>query len=138
MTEEEQQLLTALTTKFSDFGVRWNKYQDDEIHDEEDAQYISIYAVAQEFSEYIIDLYTKGDAGALARAFREIENVAQNGSEYMSNAAYVGFIEGVLMLRSHKGIPLNSFDEWLGKGSSEFWYEMHEFFTTGSAHQIPA
>lgn len=132
MTEEEQELLTVLITKFPDFGVRWKNYQNDEIFDEEDERFVSIYTVAQEFSEFIVDLYAKGDSGALERAFCEIENIAKNGSEYISNAAYVGFIEGVLVLRSHKGIPLNAFDEWLGKSSKEFWYEMHEFFTTGS------
>lgn len=132
MTEEEQALLTLLVTRFTDFGVRWQDYRNEEIQDDEDEQYISVYTVAQEFSEYILDLYTKGDSSALEKAFREIENVAQNGSEYMSNAALVGFIAGVLILRSHKGIPLDAFDGWLGRVSKKFWYGMHDFFTAGT------
>lgn len=132
MTDEEQQLFTVLTTEFPDFWVKWKKYQDDETIYDENERCVHVYDVAHVFAKYLIDLYDKRDTETLARAFREIESVAQNGSRHMSEVALVGFIEILLMLRSHKGIPLDAFDEWLGQSSKEFWYDMHRFFTTGS------
>lgn len=132
MTPEEHLIVKSLINNFPDFGELWEKYLEIEIEDEEDEEYITLYSTASEFSEYIINLFNKNETEKLSKAFSEIELMEKNGSEYIANVAFVGFIEGVLILRSHKGIPLNAFDEWLGENSKKFWYGMHDFFTKGS------
>jgi len=132
MTEEEQGVVTEFKNKLPVFSEVWNKYLETEIVDDEDEEYINLYSFAQEFSEFVITLYQKNKTDELKVAFYEIEQLANSDSEYISNVALVGFIEGILMLRQHKGIPLEAFDEWLGVSSREFWYGMHDFFTTRS------
>jgi len=132
MTPEENEIVEKLVTTFPDFGVIWKKYLESEIEDEDDEEYISLYSVASEFSEYVINLYHEKETEKLKKAFSEIELLSINGSEYISEVALVGFIEGILILRSHEGIALDAFDSWLGESSKEFWYGMHDFFTKGT------
>ncbi len=122
MTSEEYQIVKRLTDELPDFGDLWIKYLETAIKDEEAEKYITLYLVATEFSKYIINLFIGYETDKLHKAFSEVELMASNSSEYVSEVALVGFIESILALRSHKGIPLNAFDAWLGKSSKKFWY----------------
>ena len=88
-----------------------------------------IYEIGQILSECVIDAYLEKDLEFVKTVLLEVELVAKNGSEHLSEFALVGIIESILMQRSHKNIPLNSFDVWLGQLSKDFWYNMHYFFT---------
>jgi hypothetical protein len=122
MTPDEYQIVTRLTDELPDFGDLWIKYLETAIDDEEGEKYITLYLVATEFSKYIINLFIGYEIDKLRKAFSEVELMASNSSEYVSEVALVGFIESILSLRSHKGIPLNAFDAWLGENSKKFWY----------------
>ena len=129
MTSEEYQIVKRLTDELPDFGDLWIKYLETAIEDEEDEKYITLYLVATEFSKYIMSLFINYETDKLRKAFFEVELMASNSSEYVSEVALIGFIESILVLRSHKGIPLNAFDAWLGESSKKVWYLMHDFFT---------
>ena len=98
-----------------------------------DEEYISLYSYATKFSAYVIKLFQTEKYNELKKAFDEIEILCLSKSHYISEVAHVGFVEGILMLRSHKGISLDAFDSYLGESSKEFWYEMHDFFTSGKS-----
>lgn len=133
MTTEEQALLDELLHKFPRFAEYWEKYEvsENELFGK-DVFDPPIYEVAWIFSEFVIDAYQESDFATVENAFLEIENVVENGSEHMSEVALVGFVEGVLFLRSHRKIPVDAFDEWLGKYSKKHWYDMHNFYTKGT------
>ncbi|WP_445356230.1 hypothetical protein ACJJI5_10535 [Microbulbifer sp. EKSA008] len=132
MSESEKEALDLLLTKLPEFRDFWCKYADEqaeldkEINEEFDP---SLYEVASEFSRCIIEQFGCGNQEFLKDAFYLIEKLGNHPDEGISECAMVGFVEGVLMLRSHEGIELNAFDSYLGKNSKEFWYGMHDFFT---------
>ncbi len=133
MTAEEQAVRDKLLRDFPTFVPHWEKerashaayFGDDEEFDP------GIYQVARMFANFIVDSYQAGDYPTVKQAFLEIEHLAQSESAHISNAALVGFVEDVLFIRSHRKIPLNAFDEWLSEGTRQFWYGMHNFYTTG-------
>lgn len=131
MNLEEEKILNNLTSKFSGFAFLWDKYISCEIDDKEDWEYVSLYSIANEFADYILRLYSNNEDELLFHAFNEVEQLTKHSDDSISNGAYVGFVEGVLVARSRKNIPVTAFDRWLGENSKEFWYEMHGFFTTG-------
>lgn len=90
---------------------------------------MSLYDFGQEFSEYIVEVFRNGNHNLLKKCFLAIENLCSDSDEYLSNTGHVGFVEALLILRSHKNIELDAFDEWMGKKSKIFWYQMHEYFT---------
>ena len=132
MNEDEQNALDILLAKLPEFRAYWYKYSyeqaklDQEIDEEFDP---SLYEVASEFSRCVIEQFRYGNKQFLRDAFDLVEELGKHPNEEISECAMVGFVEGVLILRSHEKISLNAFDSYLGENSREFWYAMHEFFT---------
>lgn len=129
MNEEEKEVLDLLLTKLPEFKVTWNKFSDYEIRTFDEKFDPCLYEVASVFSQSVIEQFHHGNHQFLLEAFTLIEKLESHPNENISECAMVGFIEGVLMLRSHEGIALNAFDAYLGLKSRNYWYAMHDFFT---------
>jgi hypothetical protein len=129
MSEEEIELCDQLKALFPRLVNKLDALEKEarELFDEEFEP--EIYEVGQILSECVIEAYLEKDFEFVKATLLEVELVAENGSAHMSEFAQVGIIESILMQRSHKNIPLNSFDDWLGNLSKNFWYGMHDFFT---------
>ena len=132
MNEDVKAVLDSLLIMFPEFKAHWNNYSDEEKRLYEENFDPSLYEVASEFSECVISQFNHSNEEFLKNAFTFMEDLGKHPNEEISNCAMVGFVEGVLILRSHKGIDLDAFDLYLGKNSKEFWYGMHNFFTGGA------
>jgi hypothetical protein len=132
MNKDEKEVLESMLIMLPEFKVHWSKYSDEEKKLFKDDFDPCLYEVASEFSQCVIKQFNYGNEEFLKSAFNHIEELGEHPNEEISNCAMVGFVEGVLMLRSHKGIALNAFDSYLGNNSKEFWYGMHKFFTGGA------
>lgn len=135
MTAEEKDVLAQLLCKLPTFEQHWNKYVEQEIQLAEElgeALELNLYDVAFSFSPYVIEQYEAGNFTLLKEAFKFIEEMGSHPNESISNCAMVGFVEGILFARNHEGIALEAFDNYLGKESKAFWYEMHGFFVNNN------
>lgn len=132
MTESEKEAFNLILKKLPEFREYWCKYADEqaELDKEIDEEFDpSLYELASVFSRFAIEQFKCGNQEFLKNSFNLIEELGGHSDESVSECAMVGFIEGVLMRRSHEGIELSVFDPYLGTRSREFWYCMHDFFT---------
>lgn len=132
MNQQENDVLDLLLKELPEFKVHWNKYSDEEIRIGKQIDEVfepSLYEVASEFSICAIEEYKCDNREFLREAFALIEKMGDHPDTEISNCAMVGFIEGILILRSHEDIALDAFDSYLGTNSRDFWYGMHNFLT---------
>ncbi len=133
MSEEEVKLYNSFRALFPRLVNKLNALEKEAVEIFNETFEPEIYEIGQIFAECVVEAYLEKDFEFVKAALWEVELIAKNGSEHISEFALVGIIESVLLQRSHKQIPLGSFDPWLGHLSKKFWYDMNDFFT-GKAH----
>ena len=134
MSEEEVELFNHFKSLFPRLVIKLNALEKEEMELFDEKFEPEIYEVGQILSECVIEAYLENDFEFVKNVLSEVELVAKNDSEHLSEFALVGIIESILMQSSHQNILLNAFDDWLGIVSKKFWYDMHNFFTGNTKH----
>lgn len=135
MNEQQQAVFNQLLNDFAEFKEHWAEYVAGELEYDEEFD-PSLYEVATEFSQCVIEQYQCSNDIFLVNAFDRLEQMSNHPDSDISECALVGFVEGILMQRNHQGIALDAFDKYLGPSSKDFWYNMHDFFTSETKSTI--
>ena len=77
-----------------------------------------------ELAHYIVETYEQGDTTKYLELFSSIESVLGDGEREVQNLVWVGLLEGIQNIASHRSFGADVFREWLGPKSLYAWDEI--------------
>ncbi|HET9321033.1 MAG TPA: hypothetical protein VFO27_14695, partial [Bryobacteraceae bacterium] len=78
-----------------------------------------------EFDHYIVEAYEQGNTTQYQKLFSAVERVLQNGDREVQNLIWVGLLEGIQNIASHRSFGADVFCAWLGPQTLIAWDEIN-------------
>jgi hypothetical protein len=78
-----------------------------------------------ELAHYIVEAYEQGDTTKYLELFSSIERVLGNGDGEVQNLIWVGLLEDIQNIASHRSFGADVFRVWLGPKSLHAWNEIN-------------
>jgi hypothetical protein len=103
-----------------DFQPRYQKFQVD--WQDED---IPWYVAMGELAHYIVEAYEQGDTTQYQKLFSAVERVLNTGDSEVQNLIWVGLLEDIQNIASHRSFGPDVFRVWLGPESLIAWDEIN-------------
>jgi len=83
------------------------------------------YLAMGELAHYVVECYDRGDTGRYQQLFSEVERVLRNGDCEVQNLVWVGLLEDIQNIASHRSFGPDVFLEWLGPQSLMAWDQIN-------------
>jgi len=81
------------------------------------------YLAMGELAHYVVDAYEQDHTTQYSNLFPAVERVLQNGGEEVQNLIWVGLLEDIQNIASHRSFGPDVFIPWLGPQSLIAWNE---------------
>ncbi len=78
-----------------------------------------------ELAHHIVEAYEQGDTTKYLELFSSIERVLENGDSEVQNLIWVGLLEDIQSIASHRSFGADVFRVWLGPKSLYAWDEIN-------------
>jgi len=79
------------------------------------------YLAMGELAHYVVEAYEQGDTTQYQKLFSAVERVLQNGDSEVQNLIWVGLLEDIQNIASHRSFGPDVFRSWLGPQSLIAW-----------------
>ena len=83
------------------------------------------YLAMGELAHYVVEAYGQGDAAQCQKLFSAVEHVLQNGDSEVQNLIWVGLLEDIQNIASHRSFGPDVFRALLGQQSLIAWDEVN-------------
>jgi hypothetical protein len=83
------------------------------------------YLAMGELAHYVVEAYGQGDAAQCQKLFSAVEGVLQNGDSDVQNLIWVGLLEDIQNIASHRSFGPDVFRAWLGPQTLIAWDEVN-------------
>jgi len=83
------------------------------------------YLAMGELAHYIVESYEQGTTAQYQKLFSAVEHVLQNGDGEIQNLIWVGLLEDIQNIASHRSFGPDVFRVWLGPQSLIAWDEVN-------------
>lgn len=79
-------------------------------------------------AHYVVDRYAEGKTDDFLRIFDACEYIYDNADEDAQDVLYLGFIEGLLFITSHKSFGTRALEKWMGPNTLKGYIGLREAF----------
>lgn len=83
------------------------------------------YLAMGELAHYIVECFEQGDTSRYQELFSAVERVLENGDREVQNLIWVGLLEDIQNIASHRSFGPDVFRTWLGSQSLIAWNEIN-------------
>jgi hypothetical protein len=83
------------------------------------------YLAMGELAHYVVEAYGQGNAAQCQKLFSTVERVLQNGDSEVQNLIWVGLLEDIQNIASHRSFGPDVFRAWLGPQTLIAWDEVN-------------
>jgi hypothetical protein len=83
------------------------------------------YLAMGELAHYAVEAYEKGDTTQYQKLFSAVERVLRNGDSEVQNLIWVGLLEDIQNIASHRSFGPDVFRSWLGPQTLIAWDEVN-------------
>ncbi|RDH45932.1 DUF7674 family protein [Zooshikella ganghwensis] len=77
---------------------------------------------------YVVDSRVNNATDEFEVIFAIVEDAVNSSIRDTSELAIIGFLEGILLVGSHKGLTSKDFNDWLGVASNKSILELEQYF----------
>lgn len=120
LVSSSREAFETIISTVPDFQPRYQEFLAD--WQDED---IPWYLAMAELAHYIVDSYEQGDTTQYQKLFSAIEGVLQNGDSQVQNLIWVGLLEDVQNIASHRNFGPDVFRPWLRPETLNAWDEVN-------------
>lgn len=93
---------------------------------------LPLYVFLGELADRCVSQWAAGNRAEPSAMFEAVEQWLVAGDRYVSEAAVIGFLEGVQNHALHRGMPLDEFSDLLGPEASAYWEGLIDFWGQGA------
>jgi hypothetical protein len=83
------------------------------------------YLAMGELAHYIVECYERKDTSRYEELFSKVERVLENGDSEVQNLIWVGLLEDIQNIASHRSFGPDVFRVWLGQQSLIAWDQIN-------------
>ena len=115
-----QEAFETIITTVPDFQPRYQRFLAD--WQGEDTPW---YLAMGELAHYVVEAYEQGDTTQYQKLFSAVERVLQDGDSEVQNLVWVGLLEDIQNIASHRSFSPDVFRAWLGPQGLIAWDEVN-------------
>ena len=115
-----REAVETIVATIPDFQPRYQKFLAD-WQGEETPWYLAM----GELAHYVVECYEQDDTTQYQKLFSAVERVLQNGDSEVQNLVWVGLLEDIQNIASHRSLGPDVFRVWLGPQSLIAWDEVN-------------